>query len=96
MEKEFNLKKHNGMMRGRNTEHSSVGCNSQPSQEKEFNLSEKAFGKGDWIAEPEGYIPTEDVKEFIKKLKSKGNYCPCKECKSWREEIDKLAGEKLK
>ena len=38
----------------------------------------------------------EKFEEFIQRLKSKGNYCPCNVCKTWRAEIDSLAGDNLK
>lgn len=57
----------------------------------EFKLSDK-IGKACKYIEDEKVIHLSQVKEFIKRLKSKGNYCPCDECESWREEIDKLSG----
>ena len=60
---------------------------------KKFNLSEKIFDG----ANTEGWhkgIKIEDVKEFIKRLKNKlpkGKVVVM----DFREEIDKLAGEKL-
>ena len=63
---------------------------------KEFNLSEKMKGTK-FCKEARGWFFTEDVKEFIKRLKEKtrkemnGKYhgliCQC---------CDELAGEKLK
>jgi hypothetical protein len=79
--------------------------------QKEQTLSDKIFGIDDWEDAPLGYLKTEDVNEFIIKLKNK-----FKERKwIWNEErfgerghkhfddfnkelliiIDKLAGDKL-
>lgn len=58
---------------------------------EEFNLSEKI------ILDIEGMsgIPTEDVKEFIRRLKEEG-YNKTFAGSNFEEIIDKLVGEKLK
>ena len=71
---------------------------------KEFNLSEKIFGVGDWEESPDGYFQARDVKEFIKMLKEKIKHMSVDDSMDYydncnyadfEEEINKLAGEKL-
>ncbi len=63
----------------------------------EFNLSEKikVSNEGNTL------LLVRPVKEFIRRLRDnnfKGvkNPVGCSCCKAWREQIDKLAGEKLR